>query len=579
MMARRPRRLLRAALAASLCLPAAALAPCARAQSSDSTVIEQHIRALDSHDFRIQQMAPGMIIVGGPDRSEPPPAHQRPARPLTSDQISALRRAQALRLNGQFEQAREALAPLLAGSPHHPAVVTELARLLVARQDFAGVERLGRDERAAQKDSLLVARELTLALERLGRPRDAAGVALECWLASPLAADWAEGTIARLAPADAPGVRELLRRAAEARPARTDLLRATAVLDWRAGDLKAALETLERADRPAAGRAPLRWDFAQELLSSAASRDSGAAAEALVALAGDDRFDTQWRLTAAQHAWELQGARGAEDEAAPTLVRALRGVPAARWPAGFLVALARGLRQAGHTDDARALVRSGGAPRGAVPQLDLEEALADLRDGPPERALPRLAALAAASPEGTWEYAEALFFTGATDSALVLYQRIGADPQGRFSGAALERVYLIEDADPRAALAVFGRIAYEQWRGERRRALALTDSLTQALPHGALWAQAALLLAAQRDAAGDVRGALAPLLAVADSLPEDRLAPLARQRAGDLYLSKLKDEHAALAQYEECLARYPRAWNAPEVRRVAERLRRGHPAF
>jgi predicted negative regulator of RcsB-dependent stress response len=56
-------------------------------------------------------------------------------------------------------------------------------------------------------------------------------------------------------------------------------------------------------------------------------------------------------------------------------------------------------------------------------------------------------------------------------------------------------------------------------------------------------------------------------------LTEDRLAPLARQRAGDAYLS-LGDETRALAQYEECLARYPRAWNSAEVRRRVEKLRR-----
>jgi tetratricopeptide (TPR) repeat protein len=243
------------------------------------------------------------------------------------------------------------------------------------------------------------------------------------------------------------------------------------------------------------------------------------------------------------------------------------------------VAIARGLRESGHTDEARALLRSGAAPPAAVPQLDLEEALADLRDGPPERALPRLAALAGASPECAWRYAEALFFCGRSDSALTLYQRIAADPDGPFSGAALERTYLIEDAEPRAALAVFGRIAYEEWRDDHRHALALTDSLAQALPRGALWAQASLLLASQRDAAGDARGALAAVLAVADSLPDDRLAPLARQRAGDLLLGRLADPRAALAQYEECLARYPRAWNAPEVRRAAERLRRGSRVF
>ena len=567
-----------ARVAAAVALAAAAAGPAA-AQAFDSTAVEWHVPDFDSRVPGIRQIAPGLVVVGASDEAELPPVSQRPMPPLSPTQAIRLRQARALRANGQFDQARAALAPLLAEVAHHPAVVTEQARLLLARQDFAAAERLGRTERAVQRDSVMVARELALALERLGRPRDAAGVALETWLASPLDADWAQETVIRLAPADARGVRELVRRATAARPGRADQVRACAMLDWRAGDLAAALATLERAERPGPARAPLLWDFARQLASTGASRDSGAAAGALTALAGDGRFDAAWRLTAAQYAWTLQCGRGAGDEAAPALARALDGVPTARWPADFLVAIARGLREAGRTNEARALLRSGAAPPAAVPQLDLEEALADLRDGPPERALPRLAALAGATPEGEWRYAEALFFAGRSDSALGLYQRIAANPQAAFRGAALERTYLIEDAEPRAALAVFGRIAYEEWRDDRRRALALTDSLAQALPRGALWAQAALLLASQREAAGDARGALGPLLAVADSLPDDRLAPLARQRAGDLYRLGLKDETAALAQYEECLARYPRAWNAPEVRRVAERLRRNRRVF
>jgi tetratricopeptide (TPR) repeat protein len=579
MKARAPRWLrAMARVAGAVALMAAPAGPAA-AQTIDSAGVGWHIPELEARRYDIRQTAPGLLVIGAADDDEPYPVSQRPMPPLSPTQAARLNQAQALRANGRLDQARTALSPLLADAAHHPAVVTEQARQFLARRDFAGAERLGRAERSAQRDSLLVARELAFALERLGRPRDAAAVALESWLASPLDALWAEETVVRLAPADTRGVRELLRRAAEARPGRADLVRAGALLEWRAGDLAAALATLERAERSGPAPTPLLWDFARQLTATGASRDSGAAAAALTALAGGGRFDTAWRLAAAQHAWTLQCARGAGDEAAPALARALHGIPTARWPADFLVAIARGLREAGRTDEARALLRSGAAPPAALPQLELEEALADLRDGPPERALPRLAALSGATAEGAWRYAEALFFAGQSDSALTVYQRISENPRGPFRGDALERTYLIEDAEPRAALAVFGRIAYEEWRSDRRRALALADSLTQALPRGALWAQAALLLASQREAAGDARGALGPLLAVADSLPDDRLAPLARQRAGDLYRTRLGDEHAALVQYEECLARYPRAWNAPEVRRVAERLRRNRPAF
>jgi TolA-binding protein len=100
-----------------------------------------------------------------------------------------------------------------------------------------------------------------------------------------------------------------------------------------------------------------------------------------------------------------------------------------------------------------------------------------------------------------------------------------------------------------------------------------TDSLCRALPRGPLWAEAALALAGQRAAAGDLAAALEPLLAVADSMPDGRLAAVARDRAGDLYV-RLKDDSRAAAQYEECLSRYPKSWNAPEVRRKLEALRR-----
>ena len=82
-----------------------------------------------------------------------------------------------------------------------------------------------------------------------------------------------------------------------------------------------------------------------------------------------------------------------------------------------------------------------------------------------------------------------------------------------------------------------------------------------------------LELASLKLETGDPHAALVPLLVVCDSLADDRLAPAARQRAGEAYLA-LGDEKNALAQYEECLARYPRAWNSAEVRRRVERLRK-----
>ena len=178
------------------------------------------------------------------------------------------------------------------------------------------------------------------------------------------------------------------------------------------------------------------------------------------------------------------------------------------------------------------------------------------------------------SPEAAFRYAEALFFSGLADSALTVYKHVSEDPEGVYTGAALERMFLIEDAQPRSSLPMVGRLMYLDWRGDSRATLALADSLYRTLPRGALWAQVALLLSDRLDAAGQSEAALAPALQVADQLPDDRLAPVARQRAGDLYLYRLKKEPEALAQYEACLIRYPKAWNSAEVRRRLEALRK-----
>ncbi|HEY2955534.1 MAG TPA: hypothetical protein VGK89_09850 [Candidatus Eisenbacteria bacterium] len=501
-----------------------------------------------------------------------PSVSQRPAPPLDPAKQARLDEAERLSAMGQNPRALALLKGLLAEAPHHPRVLVALARVENSLEDYPEVERMARTERMAQRDSLLLARELVIALEKLKRPRDAAQVAVEVWACSPVENDWAGEVVERAADADARGVREVVRRAALRYPDRSDFARAGARLDWRLGDLRAALRTLAAAERSEA-RPRLRFTFAEELMREGTARDSTGATETWLDLAADTRYDPSYRTAASRRAWDVVVARGTEREFAPRLQKALADLPAAGLSAELRLGLARGLRQAGRTAEARALLEPQGG-REDSPEFAAERALADLRDGPPARALPGLRAAAEGSAEQAFRYAEALFFAGEADSAHTWYERAAADPAGAFTGAALERLYLLEESGAGAALLVFGRIAYEEWRGETRRATALADSLYRTLPRGAPWAQAAMLLAGEREAAGDAAGALEPLLALADSLPADRLAPLARERAGDVYRIRLKDDSRAAAQYEECLARYAKAWNAPEVRRKLEQLRR-----
>ena len=496
----------------------------------------------------------------------------RPVPALAEPQRARLIEAQNLTTIGQPEKALPILKALAAEVPHHPLILTELARVQNLLEDFAAVERLGRAERAAQKDSILLGPELAYALERLGRPKDAAQIAVEASAASPLEPDWIRDVIARAASAYPREVREILRRATTRFPERMDFARAAARLEWKLGDLHAALRLLAAAEQ-AEARPRLRFTFGEELMQQATSRDSTAAIDTWLELAADTRYDASYRTASARRAWEVIGARRAERDYAARLQKALADLPSGGLSAELRLGLARGLREAGRTSEARALLEPERG-REDTPEFAAERALADLRDGPPARALPGLRSAAERSPEHAYRYAEALFFAGEPDSAHAWFDRVAGDPQGPFTGAALERLYLLEEGGPRGALPVFGRIAYEEWRGDTRRAIALTDSLFRALPRASLWAHAAIMLSTQRAAAGDAAAALEPLLALADSLPDDRLAPLARERAGDIYLVRLKDDSRAAAQYEDCVSRYPKAWNAPEVRRKLEQLRR-----
>jgi len=496
--------------------------------------------------------------------------------PLDPAHQMRLRNAAVMRDRGQFAGARDSLKRLADEVPHHPLILTEYGRAMAALTDWSGLERLAKSERQMRKDSLLLGRELAQAEERLGKPTDAALTAIEVWVASPTEREWAEATLTRLLPADNKAAREALRRAVAREPARADLARGLAKLQWRASDSPGMVATLGGADR-AIGRPTVRWGFADELLRSGVARDTTGALDVLMDIAADHSLSPAFRLSAARRVWDVDQVRGTCSSGAPALAKALGDLKDDEWDPAFALAIARSLRESGRTTEARALLDSSGR-RASSDDLALERALTDLRDGPPERALPALRTAAAGSMDGAFQYAEALFFAGQCDSALTWYQRVADDPAGAHTGAALERAFLIEDADPKEALPLFSRAAYAAWRGNTHEASAIADSLYRTLPRRSLWVQSALLLSRQRDAAGETQEALEPLLAVADSLPGDRLAPLARQRAGDLYRDRLHDQAGAIAQYEACLTRYPRAWNAPEVRRSLERLRR-EPGF
>ncbi len=503
----------------------------------------------------------------------PPGRGGRASEPLPPAIEVRFLRAMDLRASGLPDRARDTLIVLLRLLPHHSLLVSELARTQLAREDWAAVERLAVAERTAARDSTLLAPELAMAFERLGRPRESLRVAVAAWAASPVDGGWASAMFFRLAPLDPKLALATLEDAFSPRPWRSDLAVGLARLHALSGRPAEAVRVLREAEQRS-GRGGLRVMFADESLRSGRPADSTAATAALTDLASDPLRRADERLSAGRRAWYLALSSGREAEIAVPLAAGLRDVPGEQWGPDLLLGVVRTLQQSGRVAEARALLSANPGLERRMPELVLERALGSAREGDLAHAIPVLDSLARVWPSARFMLAETQFFAGEMDSAHANYERVTARVDNADAGSALDRLFLLEEHPRSEPLHVLGRIAFERWRGQRATATRLADSLWRAqAPSGPYAAQAGLELAGLKLDAGDARGALAPLLVIADSLSADRLAPLARQRAGDAY-SALSDDKNALLQYEECLARYPRAWNSAEVRRRVERLRK-----
>ena len=170
---------------------------------------------------------------------------------------------------------------------------------------------------------------------------------------------------------------------------------------------------------------------------------------------------------------------------------------------------------------------------------------------------------------------EVAFYEGRFDSAAAGYDAFArAYPTSRFTNDALERMYLIEagEGSPVAGLPELAKAFRLARAGASDEALAASEAAELKAKGGPAWSHAGLLTASLLVARGRVADAAAKALAVAEGVPDDRLAPVARRRAGDAYRASGSDA-LALAQYEELLVRYPRSWLAPETRRLVQELR------
>jgi len=170
---------------------------------------------------------------------------------------------------------------------------------------------------------------------------------------------------------------------------------------------------------------------------------------------------------------------------------------------------------------------------------------------------------------------ETEFYAGEFDSAAAAYDAFArAYTTSRYTNDALERMYLIESGDggPVPGLTELAHAFQLARGGASDEALAAAAVAETRAANGPAWSHAGLLTASLLEARGRDREAAAKALSVAETHPDDRLAPVARRKAGDLYRASGQDA-LALAQYEELLVRYPRSWLAPETRRLVQDLR------
>ena len=420
-------------------------------------------------------------------------------------------------------------------------------------------------------------------------------------------------------------------RLADRLPTRLDLVLEAARVEALVGRIKPAVERVRRAEtRPDSTAAPgsLLW---QLVLSLRARGDVAerAADSALVVLARGESYDAGLRERAVERLFEdrqpnlpivssnewIEGAitflepgviaqpgeaaakaRPVDPElAARQRLRALeavwRGLPAGPDQVRRGLELADRLAAVGESDAARRVARDAATLAGRVPgaaadpevsgRLALERGRVALLGGELAAAARIFDAVAASEAservreEAAFEACEARFFAGDFDSAAAGYDAFArAWPGSPRANDALERAYLVEGSGdgPPAGLVEFAGASLAARAGRYDEAQAKAVAAESRALGGPAWSTAGLLVAGLLETQGRLAEAAEKARLVAETVPNDRLAPTARRRAGDLWLAA-GDPAAALGQYEELLVRYPRSWLAPETRRRVRELR------
>ena len=464
-----------------------------------------------------------------------------------------------------------------------------------------------------------------------GLSAEAMARALDAWEKSPEQGAWARVRLEQWRLGQPEALAKDYARLADRHPSRVDLALEAARVEALAGRVRSAVDRVRRAEAKPDSSVPpgsLLWQLSLSLRARGDLAER-AADSALVALARNEAYDAGLRERALNRLFEdrqqadafppggewVEGSiaflRPPEETrpgeapapAAPRIdpevqararLRALeevwRGLPPGPDQVRRGLELAERLKEAGEGEASRRVSRDAAGLAAREPgsqgdpevsgRLLLERGRALLLSGDLAGAARAFGSVAASDAserlreEAAFEACEAQFFAGAFDSAAQGYDAFArAWPGSEHANDALERVYLIEGAGtPPPGLAEFAAASLSARAGKVDEALSRAQVAEQRAEGGPAWSHAGLLVASLLETQGQLAAAAGKAKAVAEGKPDDRLAPTARRKAGDLLLAA-GDPQGALGQYEELLVRYPRSWLAPETRRRVQELR------
>ena len=543
-----------------------------------------------------------------------------------ADEI-ALARAMMLVRSSRVETALPMLEALWQRHPDSPRIATAAASAYLRAGRPNDALRLLEDSEKAAKEARAKGKLAAPAVDpfaamrahvllALGRRKDAipwmveaaANPRGEAFALQRQLLEWAETVDV------GPDVVTAAERRADALPKDVNRALLAAEIECRAGKTEAALARLARAEPSGMPHGQLAQVLGERLASDA--QGSALAAPLWLAITRGS-YDAGVRADALRRLLQPttivsadgQGKARVTPVAAKDLESAWSSLPPGEEKARLGLDLLQALRARGDSQAAERvaseLSRTGGPGQLAGP-VDVEAGLLALGQGRLDEAGKRLERARTQSVDddarerAEFAQAEVLFYSGQFDSALAAYDRFAdAHPMSPLANEALARAFLLEpDQDtapgqapglPSLAKGLYAETRRQwdeaaSWADKAQQESRGSDRLASEMPRteGAapeslglanpVRAQALLLLSRIEEARGVPAQARLAALAVCDSLPGDRLAPVARKRVGDLDLARGNKE-SALAQYEEMLARYPRSWLAAEVRRQVTDLR------